>query len=280
MQSFSATFLVAVLSTSVLTTAAPLFQVRANNNNNNNNNNGDLQSQFSVACATVNIAGNGTFAAIALVNQMKTNDQKVTDQLSAINATLVSAITAGEEARPVCEANAVSPDPNQLESQFSTACASVDVAGSLTGTTIGLLNGVQRCAIVLHYFSYSGFSCSYSNDQNIASQLAALKATMSAVNTAGQFANVACAAGRALTGESNNNSNANANASSNNNANGNNSNNGSISSNSNSNSNNNSNKNNANANNAATKNSSTSTSTISKVTQTQNASGSQKTQSK
>ncbi|KAJ7176979.1 hypothetical protein C8R46DRAFT_47258 [Mycena filopes] len=252
MPSFSATFLLAVLAPSVLTTAAPVLRVRAGNGGL------DLASQFAVACTTVNIAGNLTFTAIDLINKIKTNDAKVSGQLDALNATMVSAITAGEQARPVCEA----PDPNNLAVQFATACSAVTIAGSLTGTTLGLLKDVQ------------------SNDQNVASQLAVLTATMNAVNTAGQFANTACAAGSSSSSSNNNDSNNNnASSSSNNNSN--------ASANNNSNNNSNGNANasasstndnaTANANNktASAKDASSSTSTASKAAQTQKSSASQ-----
>ncbi|KAJ7669874.1 hypothetical protein DFH06DRAFT_1179356 [Mycena polygramma] len=167
--SFSTTSLVAVLAASVLTTAAPLHRARANNNSNsdtNSNNNNNL-AQFAVACSTVGVAGNLTFQAISLLQKVQTNDQNVVAQLGAINSTLNTAFNSGETARPVCEA----PDPNNLASQFATACDAINVAGTLTGTTISLLNQIQT------------------NDQNVASQV---EATMNGVNTAGQVANSAC----------------------------------------------------------------------------------------
>jgi len=227
MHPFSATSFLAVLATSVLTTAAPLHFARANDN--------DL-AQFAVACSTVGVAGNLTFQAIGLLGKIKTNDQNVVGQLNAINATLNTAFNSGETARPVCEA----PDPNNLATQFVTACDAINIAGTVTGTTIGLLNQIQT------------------DDQNVAGQVDVLKATMNGVNTAGQVANGVC---DALQNNSNNND---ANHNGNNNANKNNSN-------------GNNNVNNNNANNNAKGNS---RSTTSKATQTKSSSAAQRTQSK
>lgn len=251
MHSISATCLLTVLATSVLTTAAPLHLARANNNNNNNNadanaNANDL-AQFAVACSTVGIAGNLTFQAIGQLDKIQTNDQNVVGQLKAINSTLSTAFASGETARPVCEA----PDPNNLASQFVTACDAINIAGDLTGTTISLLDQIET------------------DDQNVASQVDALKATMNGVNTAGQVANGVCAGIDTSSNGNNNNNNGNNNV--------NNSNNNAANGNNNAN-NNNANKNNANNVNNA-KSSSSSSSVTSKATQTQ-GSAAQKTQSK
>ncbi|KAJ7669915.1 hypothetical protein DFH06DRAFT_1179474 [Mycena polygramma] len=250
--SFSTTSLVAVLAASVLTTAAPLHRARNNNSNsstNSNNNNNNL-AQFAVACSTVGVAGNLTFQAISLLKKVQTNDQNVVAQLGAINSTLNTAFNSGETARPVCEA----PDPNNLASQFATACDAINVAGTLTGTTISLLNQIQT------------------NDQNVASQLEVLKATMNGVNTAGQVANSACVGVNTnVSDNTNNNANGNNNASNN-------------SSNSNSNnatssSNNNNANNNSNISSNTAKSSSSSSSTASKATETQSSSAAQNKQS-
>ncbi|KAJ7215983.1 hypothetical protein GGX14DRAFT_442623 [Mycena pura] len=158
---FLSTSLLAILATSVLTTAAPLHLARANNN--------DL-AQFAVACSTVGVAGNLTFQAIGLLQKIQTDDKNVAGQLNAINVTLNTAFNSGETARPVCEA----PDPNNLATQFVTACDAINIAGSLTGTTITLLNQIET------------------DDQNVAGQVDVLKATMNGVNTAGQVANGVC----------------------------------------------------------------------------------------
>jgi len=184
MYSFSATSLLAVLATSVLTTAAPLHWARANDN--------DL-AQFAVACSTVGVAGNLTFQTIGLLNKIQTNDQNVVGQLKAINATLNTAFNSGETARPVCEA----PDPNNLATQFATACDAINIAGSLTGTTIGLLNQIET------------------DDQNVAGQVDVLKATMNGVNTAGQVANGVCDGLNANNNNNNNDANGNNNANNN-----------------------------------------------------------------
>ncbi|KAJ7449421.1 hypothetical protein B0H11DRAFT_2202096 [Mycena galericulata] len=181
MHCFSA--LLAVLVTSVLTTAAPLHWARANNN--------DL-AQFAVACSTVGVAGNLTFQAIGLLNKIQTNDQDVVGQLKAINATLTQAFDSGETARPVCEA----PDPNNLATQFVTACSAINIAGTLTGTTISLLGQIET------------------NDPNVANQVDVLKATMDGVNTAGQVANGACVGINADSENSSNNNDSNSSSSS------------------------------------------------------------------
>ncbi|KAJ6556235.1 hypothetical protein B0H19DRAFT_1377039 [Mycena capillaripes] len=240
MYSFSATSLLAVLATSVLTTAAPLQWARANNNANANANANDL-AQFAVACSTVGIAGNLTFQTIGLLSKIKTNDKDIAGQLEAINSTLTTAFNSGETARPVCEA----PDPNNLASQFVTACDAINIAGELTGTTITLLNQIET------------------DDQTLAGQVDVLKATMNGVNTAGQVANGVCAGIDTNSGDVNNANGNNANNNNNNNANGN----------------NNANNNSANKNNAINNAKSSSSSVTSKATQTQ-GSAAQKTQSK
>ncbi|KAJ7232152.1 hypothetical protein B0H12DRAFT_1145748 [Mycena haematopus] len=247
MRSVSVPSLLAIVATmSVLTTAAPLHRARANNNNSN-----DL-AQFAVACSTVGVAGNLTFQAIGLLNKIQTNDQNVVGQLNAINGTLTTAFNSGETARPVCEA----PDPNNLAAQFVTACDAINIAGDVTGTTISLLNQIQT------------------DDQNVASQVAVLKATMNGVNTAGQVAGSACVGVSGSSSSSSNNSNSNSNNNSNSNSSS------SSSSNANNNANNNSknsSSSSSNANNNANNNAKSSS--TSKVTQTQ-SSAAQKTQSK
>ncbi|KAK7044998.1 hypothetical protein R3P38DRAFT_3433496 [Favolaschia claudopus] len=198
MHFFSASLL-AVLATSSLTStiAAPLqlLRVRAV---------GDLAS-FGIACATVGVAGNLTFQTRDLLNKIKTTDKNVAAQLSAIDGTLTTAFDSGETARPVCEA----PDANKLDAQFTTACDAINIASTVTATTIGLINQIQT------------------DDQNLAGQIDVLKASMNAVNTAGSVAGGVCGALAASQGNNNNknnnnngnnqNQNQNANAANNNN---------------------------------------------------------------
>jgi len=241
---FSSSTLLAVLATSVLTTAAPLHRARASASDNNNSAN-EL-AQFAVACQTVQIAGNLTFQTRDLLNKIQTNDENVAGQLKAVNDTLTTSFNSGELARPDCEA----PDPNNLASQFATVCDAINIAGEVTGTTIDLLNQIQT------------------NDQNLASQVDVLKATMNGVNTAGQVAGNACV-GVNTNVSSNNNNNSN-----------NNSNNSSSSNSSSSSSNNSSNQNNQSSSSNNNSNAQSQNSSNSKATQTQNSSGAQKTQSK
>ncbi|KAJ6449978.1 hypothetical protein C8R45DRAFT_122238 [Mycena sanguinolenta] len=270
----SVTSLLAVLATtSVLTAAAPLQWARANNNsntiNNNSNNNNNIANelaQFEVACQTVGIAGNLTFQAIGQLNKIQTNNQDVLAQLKAVNDSLTTAFNSGETARPVCSA----PDQNNLGSQFVTACDAINIAGTVTGNTITLLNQIQ------------------SNDQNVANQVEVLKATMNGVNTAGQVASSVCAGVNTNENTDGNNSNNN-----NNNSNNGNSSNGSSSNNNNnssssSNNNNNSSSNNGssgsnnnnNNNNNNTMGSSSSSNNNAKSSTSQSAPSSQQTQSK
>ncbi|KAJ7260854.1 hypothetical protein B0H12DRAFT_361021 [Mycena haematopus] len=89
--------------------------------------------------------------------------------------------------------SAVAARANDNNADFQTACDNGAVAGQLVGTALTQLGSIQT------------------NDQNVASQLATMKAILDATNTAGGQVAAACQAGGISANANNNNNNQNQN---------------------------------------------------------------------
>ncbi|KAJ7710701.1 hypothetical protein B0H17DRAFT_1324310 [Mycena rosella] len=100
MPRFSATFLLAVLATSVLKTGAAPLQMRADVEARAQAN---IAAVFAQACTAAGIAGTLTGEAVSLLGKIQTNDQGVANGLQGLNAVLAAVTTAGGAVGDLCK---------------------------------------------------------------------------------------------------------------------------------------------------------------------------------
>ncbi|KAJ7622065.1 hypothetical protein FB45DRAFT_926920 [Roridomyces roridus] len=108
--------LLAAISASVLTTAAPL--PRANS-----------QDLFSSACDSAGLAGQLTGVAITALDNIQSNDQAVSEQLDELKSILAAVDTAGSQVGAQCQAAGLGLNSNNASSANGNNAAS---SGSTT----------------------------------------------------------------------------------------------------------------------------------------------------